>query len=193
MSDKDKLREAFDQVAERLNFVNKPKRLIEAGKIKSEFIANGNTYYICPPEKVFNFAKWNAYQQLEQALGLNKTPQEIYDSFKRLYDNQIRLMSDTKDNWLTLQSKNMLDCLNCLDSMKPSDYQRLPMAYYLCTLFIVRKGADLSYWNVDLAQDYINDWTEENLSPYDFFHIALVSSKELQEISLIELPPRVQI
>jgi len=180
---KDPLNETFEQVFEKFNVLNKPKTLVKDGKIPSQFIANGFKYIIAPPEKVFNLNRKAYFDTLEIAFALNRTPQQIADSFVTMYSNQLALSSNTAPNdWMKLQDKNLRDCINFMDSMKDDDYKRLPKAYFLCTLFIIKEGEDLSEWSPDLAHEKIEDWTKENLNPFDFFAIALHSSKNCQEI-----------
>ena len=180
---KDPLNETLEEVFDRLKIVNKPKHIIKDGKMPSTFEANGVKYVIAPPEKVFNLNRKAFFDTLEIAFALNRTPQQIANSFVTLYSNQLSLSSNTAPNdWINLQDKNLRDCMNCMDSMKDDDYNRLPKAYFLCSLFIIREGEDLSTWSPKLAHEKIEDWTKENINPYDFFAIALHSSRNCQEI-----------
>ena len=79
--------------------------------------------------------------------------------------------------------QNFVDAIkgNTKDS-KFCDLRRLPKAYYLCTLFIIKEGEDLKAWSPKLAHEKIDDWIKENLNPFDFFSLALHSSKACQEI-----------
>lgn len=178
----DKMRSEFDKVIDRLSIIGEPKSLFEDGKIKTEFEANGNKYAILPMQKVFNFGRQLAYQNFDLAFALNQTPQEIADRFIKLYENQIRLMQATGTDWVKYQDENLRDCLNSVDSMKGEYTKRLPAAYYVCTLFIIKEGEDLREWSWEDAWDKIEDWTAENLNPWDFFTLALRSSKNSMEI-----------
>lgn len=182
MAKKDKIRVEFDKAFDRLGIINQPKTLFKDGKIPTEFEANGTKYIIVPMEQAFNFERQIAYQNFEIAFALNQTPQEIANRFVKQYHNQIRLMQATGDNWTKLQDENLRDCLNSVDSIKGEHTKRLSAAYYMCSLFIIREGEDLSKWSWEDAYKKIEDWTEENLNPFDFFTLALQSSKSSLEI-----------
>ena len=79
-------------------------------------------------------------------------------------------------------NKFLRDALNNLDSFKGELTSRYPAAYYICTLFIIKEGEDLSKWNFESADEKINDWTEANLKAVDFLGLALATSKESQAI-----------
>jgi hypothetical protein len=178
----DKTRDNFEIVMEKLGILNRPKSLFDNGKIKTEFEANGTKYAILPMDKVFNFGRQLAYQNFELAFALNQTPQEIADRFVKQYENQIRLMQATGSDWVKMQDENLRDCLNSVDSMKGEHSRRLPSAYFICSLFICKEGEDLSQWSWDDALEKVDDWTKENLNPWDFFTLALRSSKNSMEI-----------
>ena len=170
---KDIMRESFDQIMQRLGITGSPKPLLKNGEIPKEFEANGNKYCILPLEKAFNFDRQLAYFNLDTAFALMKTPQEIMDSFLKVYHNQIRLMQANTSDWQNIQDENLRDCINFVDGMKGEYTQRLPSAYFICTLFMIKEGEDLNVWNWEMAIDKIADWKAENLSPTDFFSLAL--------------------
>jgi hypothetical protein len=177
------LEESFEAVFEKMGILNKPKHIIKDGKLPTTFEANGTKYIVAPPEKVFNLNRKAYFDTLEIAFALNRTPSQIANSFVTLYSNQLALSSNTdSQSWINQQDKNLRDCINCLDSMKDDDYGRLPKAYFLCSLFILKEGEDLALWSPKLAHEKIDDWTKENINPFDFFAIALHSSKNSQEI-----------
>jgi hypothetical protein len=178
----DKIRDEFDKVMDKLEIINRPKSLFENGKVKTEFEANGKKYAVLPMQKVFNFGRQLAYQNFELAFAINQTPQEIADRFVKLYENQIRLMASTGTDWMKYQDENLRDCLNSVDSMKGEHTKRLPSAYFICSLFICKEGEDLSSWSWEDALEKVEDWTKENLNPWDFFTLALRSSKNSMEI-----------
>lgn len=180
---RDPLNETFEEVFEKMKVLNKPKHIIKNGILPTTFEANGKKYLVAPPEKVFNLNRKAFFDVLEIAFALNRTPQQIADAFVTIYSNQLALSSNTNPNdWMKLQDKNLRDCMNFMDSMKEDEYKRLPKAYFLCTLFIIREGEDLNIWSPTLAHEKIDDWLEENINAFDFFAIALHSSKNCQEI-----------
>lgn len=186
---KDQLKENFEKIIEDMKIIGVPKTLIKDGVFQTNFTANGTKYTVCAPSEVFNFERQIAYQQIETALALNQTPQQIASAFAKLYSNQIRLMGNTGAEWARLQDENLRDCLNYVDAIKGdtkdsrfANLKRVPKALYLCTLFIVKEGEDLSTWSPKLAHEKIDDWIQENLNPFDFFSLALISSRNCQEI-----------
>ena len=180
---KDPLNETFNEVFAKMEITNKPKHIIKGGKLPLTFVANGNKYIVAPPEKVFNFNRKAYFDTLEIAFALNRTPQQIAQTSVVIYSNQLALNGNiSPSEWVNLQDKNLRDCMNFMDSMKDDDYGRLPKAYFLCSLFIIKEGEDLSTWSPALAHEKIDDWTKENINPYDFFAIALHSSRNCQEI-----------
>ncbi len=178
----DKVQEQFNKTMEKLGAINAPKSLIESGKFKTEFTANGVKYIVMPADKVFNIDRQVAYNNIETAFALNQTPTSIKERFTITWNTVIRLMKATGDDWQKNMNTLLRDCMNNLDSFKGELTSRYPAAYYICTLFIIREGEDLSKWTFELADEKIDDWVKENLNAVDFFGLALASSKELQKI-----------
>ena len=178
----DILKEKLDATLEKLKVINKPRSLIIDGKFESEFVANGVKYYVCPPDKIFNIDRQVAYHNIETAFALNQTPTSIKTRFIETWNNIIRLMKATGDDWQKTMNKLLRDCMNNVDSFKGELTSRYPAAYYICTLFIIREEEDLNTWTFEQADEKINDWVKENLSAVDFFGLALAMSKELQTI-----------
>lgn len=180
---KDKTLEQYlEDTAKKIGLINLPKRLVVDGVFQREFIANGKQYIVMNPEQVFNITRQVAYQNLELIFSTNQTPTEIKKRFKETANTLLRLMGAKGQDWEMLCEKLLRDTFNNLDSFKGKYTSRFPAALYICTLFIVREKEDLGDWNFDLANDKIDDWTKENLSPVDFFGLALASSKECQNL-----------
>ena len=53
-------------------------------------------------------------------------------------------------------------------------------ASLICTLFIVSEKEDITKWSQTEAQLKVDDWCE--YSPFDFFLLAMHSSKELKDL-----------
>jgi len=178
----DILADKFAETMQKIKAINAPKSLIENGKFKSEFIANGTKYIVMPPDKVFNIDRQVAYHNIETAFSLNQTPTAIKKRFIDLWENIIRLMKATGDDWNKNMNTLLRDCMNNLDSFKGELTSRYPAAYYICTLFIIKEGEDLSGWSFEQADNKINDWVKENIKAVDFFGLALATSEESQTI-----------
>lgn len=179
----DILKEKFDKTLKKIGAINKPKSLLnDEGKLITEFVANGNKYSICTPDKCFNIDRQVAFHNIETAFALNQTPTSIKQRFNKNLETIMRIMQAKGSDWNKLMETLLRDSLNNLDSFKGELTSRYPMAYYLCTLFIIREGEDLSSWDFELADSKIDDWVKENIAATDFFGIALASSKDCQEI-----------
>ena len=178
----DVLQENFDEVLAKFKVINKPKSLIKDGKFETEFEANGVKYRVMPPDQIFNIDRQVAYHNIETAFALNQTPTSIKKRFIETYNNIIRLMKATGEDWQKTMDRLLRDCLNNVDSFKGELTSRYPAAYYICTLFIIREGEDLNTWSFEQANEKIDDWVKENLNAVDFFGLALAISNELQEI-----------
>ena len=179
---KDETQDNFERLAVKLNLVNQPKPLFPDGKMVTEFVANGTTYYIFPPKNVFGIGRQLAYWNIETMFGLGRSLLGIYEMFVQNYQNQLRLMKATGDDWTKIQDENIRDAINHQDSFKEHLTKRFPPALYMCTLFIVTEGEDLGEWDWKQADKKIDDWLTENLNPFDFFSLALSFSKRCQEI-----------
>ncbi len=180
---KDEIQENFDRLAVKLNLVNQPKSILNEGKLVTEFEANGKKYYIFPPKKVFGIGRQLAYWNIETTFGLGRSLLGIYQFFVDQYQGQLQLMrADSKKEWTELQDKNLRRAINHMDSFKENLTKRFPPALYMCTLFIVTEDEDLAEWDWKLAEAKIDDWLTENLSPFDFFSLALSFSTRSQEI-----------
>jgi hypothetical protein len=178
----DKIQEQFDKTMLKLKAINAPRSLLVGGKFQTEFMANGTKYIVLPADKVFNIDRQVAYNNIETAFALNQTPTRVKERFTITWNTVIRLMQTTGDDWQKNMDKLLRDCMNNLDSFKGELTSRYPAAYYICTLFIIREGEDLSTWSFELADEKIDDWVKENLNAVDFFGLALASSRELQKI-----------
>ena len=178
----DILADKFAEAMQKIKAINAPKSLIENGKFKKEFTANGVKYIVCPPDKIFNIDRQIAYHNIETAFSLNQTPTAIKQRFVNLWETIIRLMKATGVDWQKNMNDLLRDCMNNLDSFKGEFTSRYPAAYYICTLFIIREGEDLNGWSFDQADEKINDWTAENIRAVDFFGLALATSEQSQTI-----------
>ena len=178
----DAIKEQFEKTLKKIGAINAPKSLLKDGKFQSKFTANGTNYIAMPPDKVFNIDRQVAYHNIETAFALNQTPTSIKERVSKMWETVIRLMGAKGEDWQKNMDTMLRDCMNNMDSFKGELTSRYPMAYYICTLFIIREGEDLSTWNFEMADEKIDDWVKENIASVDFFGLALATSKELQEI-----------
>lgn len=178
----DILADKFEETLKKIGAINAPISLIENGKFKKEFEANGTKYIIMSADKIFNIERQVAYHNIETAFALNQTPTSIKERFVKTWDTIIRLMQATGADWRELMNDLLRDALNNVDSFKGELTNRYPAAYYICTLFIIREGEDLAAWSFEDADEKINDWTRANIRGVDFLGLALAASTESQKI-----------
>lgn len=185
---KDDLRDAFDEVGKEISVQNAPKSILVDGVFPDKFMANGNKYVVMNPNDVFNIDKQTAYYNIKMAFDLNMTPTEIYKSFSDLKGLVFQLFGSKDSDKVKITEELVKSVMNNTETFKSRLSQRFPPALFLCTIFIIKDGEDLSkQWNFKDAKAKIDDWLIENYKPVDFFSLALTSSKESQQIILENL------
>ena len=179
----DPMRMSFDEVMKWIGAKNAPKSILVDGQFPKSFTANNCKYLVMAPDEIFNFDKQIAYYNIKIAFDLNQTPTEIKLRFQDNLDTIIRLFDVEGIDRMKLRKKLLQDSLNNVESFKGELTSRYPAALFLCTIFIVKEGEDLSKnWTFERAKVKIDDWLLENYNPYDFFQLALASSIESYRI-----------
>lgn len=174
---------SFDEVMQKIRAINAPKTVLVEGRFPKMFKANGTKYVVMSPQDCFNIDKQMAYHNIKIAFDLNQSPTSIKQRFASTLDTLIRLFDANDIERIKLRKKLLQDALNNMESFKGSLTSRYPAALYLCTIFIIREGEDLSNnWTFEGAKEKIDDWLMENYNPFDFFGLALASSQESQQI-----------
>lgn len=180
---KDIMKMSFDEVMVSIGAINAPKSILVKGKFPKSFIANKKKYVVMAPNDVFNIDKQMAYHNIKIAFDLNQTPTEIKQRFNEALDTQIRLFDVADKERMQLRQKLLQDALNNVESFKGTLTSRYPPGLFLCTIFIIKEGEDLSQnWTFDKAKEKIDDWLIENYNPFDFFQLALASSIESHKL-----------
>lgn len=185
---KDKLRDSFDELMKKIGAQNAPKSILVNEQFPNEFEANGVKYIVVSPNDIFNIDKQTAYHNIKMAFDLNKTPTEIYQAFDRQLHLIMQLFGSKDADKVKITEELVRSAMNNKETFKSRLAQRFPAALFLCTIFIVREGEDLSkQWDFESAMTKIDDWLHENIKPIDFFRLALSSSTESQKIILENL------
>jgi hypothetical protein len=186
---KDVMRSNFDEILKKIGVMNAPKSILDSnGSFPSNFIANGVKYKVMSPQDVFNIDKQTIYYSIKMAFDLNKTSMEVYKSFVAQKNLIFNLFGCKDADRVKVTEELVKLSMNNVESIKSRLVQRFAPALFLCTIFIVREGEDLSkQWTFEYAKEKIDDWLEENYKPVDFFSLALGSSKESQGIILENL------
>jgi hypothetical protein len=180
---KDILEMSFNEVMQKIRAINAPKTVLVDGQFPKMFVANGTKYVVMSPQDCFNIDKQMAYHNIKIAFDLNQSPTSIKQRFASTLDILIRLFDANDIERIKLRKKLLQDALNNMESFKGSLTSRYPAALYLCTIFIIREGENLSSnWTFEGAKLKIDDWLMENYNPFDFFGLALASSQESQQI-----------
>jgi hypothetical protein len=137
------------------------KKLDENTKV---FTANGNKYIFTETLTVYRFWQFERYKrQLEMSMNLV----DIYNVILDCYENIPKLMRDPKDGMdLHYRLRNVLSGLNDLN-------KRIPVAFYMSTLFWNREGEVLSEWDEAMAEEKISDWNIEEIDATFFLRTCL--------------------
>lgn len=180
----DLMQTKLDEVAKLYDLKGLPKRLISGDKLTRNFTANGTDYILLFPNECFNINRQEAYNNILIAFGTGQTPTQIKLSINEILANVQQLFMVTDSRVKTKHMQSILEGLmNFNESFKGSLTSRYSPALFICTLFIFRRGEDLSKeWDFEDALLKINDWTKENISVHDFFLLAQSLSNECREI-----------
>ena len=126
---------------------------------KSEWVMNGNEYYLEPEISVERY-RWYEKYSIELAFGAD------FETVYRNIGTSINLFNDKKD----VEAKASL--YNLYTSLGNNIQNRTESALKLCSLFILRKGEDPAIFDEKIARDNINDWLKEGYAMRDFFSLA---------------------
>jgi len=182
------MRASFDELMTKIGAMNQPKSILVDGQFPNEFVANKKKYRVVSPTDIFNIDKQTAYYNIKMAFDLNKTPTEIYQAFSEQLHLIMQLFGSKDADKVKITEELLRSAMNNKDSFKSRLTKRFPPALFLCTIYIVREGEDLSkQWNFEDAMLKIDDWLAENYKPMDFFRLALSSNEESQKIILENL------
>jgi|GEM_PF-2171768 len=158
-----------------------PRR--DDGTLSRTFEANEITYTIRTADEGVSISRFNEYQRMSAMLGFGATFQKLYENITK----SIKLA-----NGVVSSENTFTDLVLHLDAMRQSILEasedRNSLALYICTLFIVREGEDLTTWSMEEARDKIDDWNREGYSAEDFFLLALgsVAGFKNEYLALIE-------
>lgn len=128
------------------------------------FTANGTKYIFTETLTVHRFWQFERYKkQLEISINLV----DIYNLILKCYDTIPKVMRDPKEGAdLMFELRNTLSGLNDLN-------KRIPVAFYMSTLFWNREGEILSEWDEASAQEKISDWNIEEIDHAFFLKTCL--------------------
>lgn len=147
----------------------------ENGELCRVFLANGTKYTILSPEEGISLKRWNSYEQMSISFGFNKTFQAIYNFMTKV------LHESYKFNDPSLMKDFLAKRIHAfLDGVIEIGEQRYSMAHWMCTLFIVKEGEDLTTYVKEEQEKKLDDWNTE-YKVEDFFFVCLTSISGLAE------------
>jgi len=140
------------------------------GTLHTSFNANGVRYFIRSADEGISIGRFNEYQRMSAMVGFGATFQKIYENLAKAIQLANGVVKD-ENTFIDLA----LHLRAMQESILDASEDRNSLALYLCTLFIVRKGEDLTTWSMEDAKEKIDDWNREGYSAEDFFQLALGS------------------
>lgn len=140
----------------------------EAG-IVTNFTANGKKYTVLKPGNPIGIKRWSMYEKLRFSLGVGRTFKDLAEVLETVE------LTIAADGDFATQRRDAILLLNSLrKAVIETSEERYNIAFYICTLFMVREGENLADWDEMEADDKISDWQKEGYSEQDFFFFALL-------------------
>lgn len=150
---------------------NRGQRLVNERTMEmvSQFQANGNEYYIVPPDDRINVKRMT---KLKQILSITYRDQNFAEQLQFVskligYANSLV----TKEPKLDMLFATLKGEKERLESTKRRTWDYSLLA---CTFFIVRPDEDMKKWNEQDANKKIEDWSAEGIPEEDFFLCAIL-------------------
>ena len=151
------------------NFPKQPlKSIMVDNKPKRTFVANDQKYIILTGEEALGVNRWSAYEKLQSMLGFNTSIQSLVNQIHEIEQDLTKVMQGKS---VLLQVVKRVSQLK--DAIKGDIEGRFSKALYICTLFIIREGEDISKWSMSDAESKIDDWANEAIAINDFLTLAL--------------------
>lgn len=142
--------------------------LNEDGTPVRTFQANGVTYKVRTLSEGIGVKRYSLFRKAQAILGMGAT-----------FENLVNNLAQAEKFYNSIATKNpqLLDLGIILNNMKrgivESSKERYDFAFWLCTLFIVREGEDLTQWVEADQEEKIKDWNAEGINEQDFLALAL--------------------
>ncbi len=139
------------------------------------FVANGKEYYIKADH--ISPRRWTCFQQLSVEIESGKSIRQIGEWISE----HIRLLNayprgKAEFTEISQHTTQFAEALQAFSS------ERYNSALYLCTVFAVTEGEDLTRWDVASATAKIDEWNNEGYSVDDFFSLAAVFTPHLYNV-----------
>lgn len=148
------------------------------GNISKFFTANGKEYKITHFDNGVPIERYMAYERLSLGFAYDASFQTMHDNLEDIGKLLNRILAgDSTANvgmvWAALSSMK-----DGLKSVKGSRFNR---AMYVCTIFIIEEGEDVSTWDSSIAERKIENWSKEGYGVQDFFYLAIGSIQGLND------------
>lgn len=155
-----------------------------AGNMTYEpFEVNGKKFRFIKPGDPVGVEKWKFYEELKIVVGAGATFAQLITGLKAHKD---LLASDQPFSEIRAEAIVWADSM--MKGLIDLSKSRYDAAFYLCSIFIYRDGADPYEWSYEMAEEMIKDWADGGLDEQDLFFFAMLLIpawqgifKELQE------------
>ncbi len=156
-----------------------PRRILDDNNklISKVFKANGNNYIILNERQSFTVDRFKTHLMLEQMFAHAKSLEHMVKD-ANISRDLVNKVWRGDANFTTLATHIESIAKNYFEDNLYRDH----ISLYLCSLFIVREGSDLTNWSIDEATEWIKDWVTEGLYAPDFFTLAIMFSPSYTKI-----------
>lgn len=153
----------------------------DASGVLMPFRTENHKYNVIRPGEAMGISRWTEYTKLSIVLGTGKTLAAIIGAFEEIE----RLAAEEKP-YNELRRDIILLANSNRRAIVEMSKARYDYGLYQASLFIVREGDEGKDWNIDLANEYIEDWKKAGISEQDlfFFATATVSGLKMQVAKL---------
>lgn len=140
----------------------------ELGQYERTFKANGHNYTILSPEESLPPHRFTQYQKFASLVGFDL---DFNNLFTKINEIQDIVLAD--EQAALIKKKTLLQVQAILEGMKSTSKQRYTTIFYICALFIIRDGEDMSKFVMKEAEQKIDDWNKAEIPANDFLELAL--------------------
>ena len=127
---------------------------------QSSFEANGLTYYI---KDTLSVERYRWFEKYQVTFGFAREFKQIYDMLNKSVD--LANKGKGLEAWNIIFNLKEEIGKNNLDN-------RMHNGMFICALFIVEDGEDLTAWDEQLANKKIENWNKEGYDVNSFFQLA---------------------
>lgn len=140
---------------------------IDNNEYSREFTANSKAYYVLNVTDQVNVVRMTTFKQCLAMMYRDEH-----------FQNQLNWLIELEAlaNTLVTSKPQLVQLINKISEAKnklmDSKNRKWDYAYIACACFIVRKDEDIKTFDMNLANEKIEDWSKEGIAAEDFFVIA---------------------